>query len=115
MRWQFEWGDRVDFLRAVAAQSGREPAALADRPALHDDLYETAEAFAALSAGRTLSIGLGGAVANPIPLAEIDAYCRLTGVADTAEFCRLIRAMDAAYLDCVRDRRASSSPQSKHP
>ncbi|WPZ36264.1 hypothetical protein T8K17_08950 [Thalassobaculum sp. OXR-137] len=108
MRWQFDWGDRLDFLTTLAAQTGQEPAALADRPELYEDLYEVVEAFATLSAGRTLSMGLGGAIANPIALAEIDAYCRLCGITDTAEFSRLIRVMDAAYLERVRARRAAA-------
>ncbi|WP_281683894.1 phage tail assembly chaperone [Thalassobaculum salexigens] len=115
MRWQFDWGDRVDFLKTLAAQSGREPAALADRPELYEDLYEVAEAFATLSASRSLSMGLGGAVANPIALAEIDAYCRLAGITDTAEFCRLIRAMDGAYLERVRARRADRAATPRLP
>ncbi|WP_420562608.1 phage tail assembly chaperone [Thalassobaculum sp.] len=109
MRWQFDWGDRLDFLTTLAAQTGTEPAALSDRPELFEDLYEVAEAFAVLSAGRTLSLGLGAAIANPIALAEIDAYCRLVGIADTAEFSRLIRAMDAAYLERVRAKRAADT------
>lgn len=109
MRWQFDWGDRLDFLTTLAAQTGRQPAALADRPDLYEDLYEVAEAFATLSAGRTLSLGLGGAIANPIALAEIDAYCRLAGITDTAEFSRLIRVMDTAYLERVRARRVAET------
>lgn len=115
MRWQFDWGDRVDFLTTLAAQSGQEPAALADRPELYEDLYEVAEAFATLSAGRGLSMGLGAAVANPIALVEIDAYCRLIGIADTAEFCRLIRAMDSAYLERVRARRTDGPETLQSP
>lgn len=88
---------------------------MAGRPELYDDLYEVTEAFAVLSAGRTLSIGVGGAVANPVPLGEIDAYCRLTGIIDTAEFSRLIRAMDGAYLERVRDRRSSAPNTPQKP
>ena len=109
MRWQFDWGDRLDFLTTLADQTGQEPAVLADRPDLYEDLYEVAEAFAALSSGRTLSLGLGGAVANPIALTEIEAYCRLIGITDTAEFSRLIRVMDAAYLERVRARQSAET------
>lgn len=108
MRWQFDWGDRVAFLTTLAAQTGVEPTALADRPELFEDLHPVAEGFATLSAGRTLSVGLGGVIANGISLVEIDAYCRLNGIADAAEFSRLIRAMDGAYLERLRDLRASS-------
>jgi hypothetical protein len=84
---------------------------LAERPELFEDLHDVVDAFAVLSAGRTLSLGLGAAVANPIPLVEVEAYCRLAGIVDTAEFCRLIRAMDAAYLERVRSRhRAAETP-----
>lgn len=82
-----------------------------ERPELFEDLHEVVDAFAVLSAGRTLSLGLGAAAANPIPLVEVEAYCRLAGILDTAEFCWLIRAMDAAYLERVRVRhRAAETP-----
>jgi hypothetical protein len=109
VRWQVEWGDRIDFLKALAARSGREPQALADRPELFEDLQAVAEGFAVLSVGRTVSVGVAAVAPDPIPLAEIEAYCRLNGIADGAEFSRLIRAMDATYLERYRDRRAGTS------
>ncbi len=110
MRWEFDWGDRIGFLKTLEARTGRAPAALTDRPELFGDLQGVAEAFAVLSAGRSVSVGLGGSIVNPIALAETEAYCRIHGIADAAEFCRLIRAMDGAYLERVRHRRAAESP-----
>lgn len=42
----------------------------------------------------------------PIPLSEIDAYCRLAGIpsVERLAFVRRIRRIDAAYLDLVRQR-----------
>lgn len=115
MRWQFDWGDRIDFLRTLADRTGIEPPALAGRPELFDDLHPVVDAFAVLSAGRTLSQGPGGAAPNPIALAEIETYCRIFGIADQVELCRLIRAMDAAYLQRLRDRRSADAGGAADP
>lgn len=115
MRWQVDWGDRIEFLRTLAERRGIEPPALAGRPELFDDLHPVVDAFAVLSAGRTLSLGPAGAVPNPISLAEIETYCRVFGIADQVELCRLIRAMDAAYLQRVRDRRVAGTATTADP
>lgn len=115
MRWQVDWGDRIEFLRTLAERTGIEPPALAGRPELFDDLHPVVDAFAVLSAGRTLSLGPAGAVPNPISLAEIETYCRVFGIADQVELCRLIRAMDAAYLQRVRDRRVADTATTADP
>jgi hypothetical protein len=67
---------------------------LEEEPEIEERLLPYVDAFAVLSAGRTV-----GMAANPIPLTEIEAYCRLYQVEDTDRFIRLIRAMDGAYMD----------------
>lgn len=81
------------------------PAALRDRPEPFDDLAPVLRAFALLSAVRPFAGGPAGAAPAPIPLAEMQAYCRLFGVADVEEFVRLIRAMDDTVLARAAERR----------
>ena len=69
------------------------------RPWLHSAI----EAFNLLSGSR--GVGLGGAL--PIPLSEIESYCRLFAVTDpqdAAELVELVQAMDAAYLEVAAGR-----------
>lgn len=105
MRWQHDWGGRIDFLTTLAETTGRVPAALRDRPEPFDDLAPVLEAFALLSAVRPAAVGPAGAVPAAIPLAEIRAYCALFGVGDVEELVRLIRAMDDAVLARAAERR----------
>lgn len=56
------------------------------------------EAFGRLSGAR--GAGIGGPL--PIPLAEIESYCRLFGWRDpeeTGDLVEIIQAMDAVYLE----------------
>jgi hypothetical protein len=56
------------------------------------------EAFRVLSGAR--GAGFGGPL--PIPLSEIESYCRLFGWSDpeeTGELVEVVQAMDAAYLE----------------
>lgn len=52
-----------------------------------------------LTAGRPQGFG-----PSPIPLQEIESYCRVFGVADVDEFVCLIREMDAEYLTWARSK-----------
>ena len=84
------------------------PKELEDEPEIDERLLPYVEAYAVLNAGRT-----SGMTANPIPLTEIEAYCRLYEVADISRFVRLIRAMDGAYMGYVADK-AKKAPQNGH-
>jgi hypothetical protein len=56
------------------------------------------EAFDRLSGAR--GAGFGGPL--PIPLSEIESYCRLFGWSDpeeTGDLVEVVQAMDAAYLE----------------
>lgn len=64
------------------------------------DLRSTLEAFALLSGSR--GAGLGRPL--PIPLSEIESYCRLFGLTDpddVVDLVELIVAMDTVYLDAT--------------
>lgn len=102
MRWQHDWGGRVDFLTTLAEANGRLPAALRDRPEPFEDLVPVLQAFALLSAVRPCA---AGPAHSAIPLAEIRAYCALFDVGDVEEFVRLIRVMDDAVLARAAERR----------
>lgn len=57
-----------------------------------------------MQAYQTLEEGRTGGMAgpNPIPVAEIEAYCNLAGIVSQPErlkYLRLIRRLDRAYLD----------------
>ncbi len=104
MRWQHDWGGRVDFLTTLAETTGRVPAALRDRPQPFEDLEPVLQAFALLSAVRPAAAGPGGVAPAAIPLSEILAYCGLFGVVDVDEFVRLVRAMDDAVLARAGER-----------
>ena len=66
-------------------------------------LHSTVEAFNLLTGLRGL--GLGGPL--PIPLSEIESYCRLFAVTEpqeAAELAELVQAMDGAYLEIAARR-----------
>jgi hypothetical protein len=56
---------------------------------------------------------MGGAM--PIPLVEIEAYCRMAGIeaADRFEFLRVIRLVDLLFLDAIAKRKTITLPQPK--
>lgn len=106
-----DWGNQLDFLNALADQSGIIPQALTDKPDVFEDLEPVLRAFGVLSASRPLHAGPTLAVAGPIPLTEIQAYCALFDMRETEDFIHLIRAMDDAYLTRVAERRRERSTQ----
>jgi len=91
------WGDKVEWFKSVAKETGEVPRALAQRPEVPQHLAMVWSAFFLLSGDR--SIGFEGP--GPIPFLAIDRYAErfgLTGDADEFErFVELIRAMDAEY------------------
>lgn len=88
----------------MAEVTGAPPPALASRPEIWPWLGAYLEAFEVLCGSR--GVGLGGPL--PIPLSEIESYCRLTGWHDpdeVAELIALVAALDAVYLDAMARRR----------
>jgi len=71
------------------------------KPEVLDEAVAWYEAFYYLSSSRPM--GFDGAL--PIPLTEMDAYCRLTDVApmDRPAFLRVIRQLDKGFLE-LRNR-----------
>ena len=87
----------------MAEITGAPPPALAARPEILPGLGPYLEAFSVLCGAR--ATGLGGPL--PIPLSEIESYCRLTGWREpesVAELVAVIQAMDAAYLEVTAAR-----------
>ena len=85
-------------MERVGAIAGAPPPALEARPGLLPGLGRYVEAFDRLSSAR--GTGFGGPF--PIPLSEIESYCRLFGWRDpeeTGEMVEMVQAMDAVYLE----------------
>lgn len=80
----------------MAETTGIEPEALTTYPKIPEAYQEFGDAFTMLSSRRTY-----GMQANPISLAEIDAYIRLYGAPafGTDLFVQMIIVMDAKYLE----------------
>jgi hypothetical protein len=73
------------------------PAPLLARPRLRQQDGEYYLAYQTLDDGRTA--GMAGP--NPIAIADIEAYCNLTGIASRRErlkYLRLVRRLDQVYL-----------------
>lgn len=107
MRWDLQWGDKLDFLQNqvaphLAAQGGRSKV-LDSRPSIQPHLIPVWDAYTSLDRDRL--VGMGGP--GPIPFSSIDLFARRYGIEDIAEFDRfrrLIMAMDAEYLKFVAER-----------
>ena len=76
---------------------GPDSKPMRSKPEISEEAMMWHEAFAQLSASRPA--GFSGAL--PIPITEVDAYCRITGVAPREQpaFLRMIRRLDAGYLE----------------
>lgn len=96
-----EWGDKLDFLRDIEKDTGKRPAALDRRVTPDHGNAFFWKAFQTLSKARRPS---SGGLAD-ILLPDIVAYADLHGVRDIdlrAQLCRVIIAMDGAFLEWVR-------------
>lgn len=86
------------------AADGRTPAALRSRPQPTLAAQPYLAAFRELTSSRTMTTdGIG-----PIPMTEIEAYARMTGVttiSDRRELIYYVHACDAAYLEAIKKRR----------
>ena len=51
----------------------------------------------------------------PIPIAEVEAYCRIAGIdaPDRYEFLRIIRTIDLQFLDLLSKRKKTTLAQPK--
>ena len=84
----------------MAEISGRTPPALAARPEVAASLSVYVEAYDLLSALRPVGTG-------PIPLTEIESYCRLFGWAgpeEVAELIEVLRAIDAVHREVTAEQ-----------
>ena len=74
-------------------------------------------AFFTLTEGRQVSVGMGGAVEQPLSYTDISAYARDFGHAedpnDLRDFVLLIRAMDRVWLEEAAKRAAARAKTSK--
>jgi len=87
----------------VAEVTGAPPPALAVKPEVLPGFGSYLEAFEVLCGSR--GVGFGGPL--PIPLSEIESYCRLTAWRDpdaVAELVAIVGALDAVYLDAMARR-----------
>ena len=94
----------------MAAATGETPPALAARPELSLWLGSAMAAFGLLNGSR--GAGYGGPL--PIPLSEIESYCRLYGwtrAEEVDELVEIVRAMDEAYLAVAARHGGSSDPR----
>ncbi len=110
VRWNLDWGDKVDWLEDLAAEDPENPPrALLERPEIPSHLQELWHAFVSLSTCRPL---VGGSV-GPIPWVAIDCYARRYGI-DGEEFERLtevVAAMDSAFISKAIEMRAARETQ----
>lgn len=76
-------------------ERGARTPALEEQPEPFEDVLHVWRGFFELHGSR------GAGMAGPLPIAwtEIEAYCRLNAIPDPDEFARLIREMDAEFLE----------------
>lgn len=109
MEWEFQWGEKLDFLKTLAEQ-GEEPPALKDRPRLKPWLAEYMGAFKLLSSSR--SVGMGGVGA--IPISEMMAYFALSEIFDPDEretYITMMQSLDSAYLKRMNTKSDEQRPE----
>jgi hypothetical protein len=87
----------VQAFQAMAKKKGVVPAPLLAKPKLQPQDTAYLRAYQILDEGR----GAGMVGPNPISIADIEAYCNLTGIASQRErlkYLRLVRRLDQVYL-----------------
>lgn len=96
------YGADAEWFEQIAAETGVKLGPLKHRPELYRDLQGAWGAFWELSPFRIQGFGSCGA----IPLTEIEAYCRLTGVVGSARrsFVGHLRVLDSEFLRVVAER-----------
>jgi hypothetical protein len=106
LEWFITHGERADAItrQCIDAQLPRDqwPEFLLNRPEMDDRLGLFFDAFNSLSTCRAIGMDIG-----PIPFTATMLYLDEIGIADPSErmrFWRVIQAIDARYLDAIRDR-----------
>jgi hypothetical protein len=69
-------------------------------PDVPEDLEDVIDAFYILTRSRQAGFDIG-----PIPLNQIETYCRMYRIDDVDRMVRLIGAMDGEYLLTVHEKR----------
>ena len=100
IRWQAENGSNIEFLEALAEETGVIPETLKTRPRLSEIEAEAVEAFWFLSPAR--QVGFGGI--SGLLVQEIEAYARVFCVARPELFARLVRSADLEFLRIFAER-----------
>lgn len=102
--WEYDWGDKLDFLYDVWDKTKEEPRTLQNRPDVPYELLEFYRAFLTLATRRQRS-GMGEI--NPIPFTDILAYIELFGTSDEEMFVSHVIAMDLALIRHISERKTS--------
>lgn len=101
-------------MERVAEITGKAPPALAARVEAWPSLHGYVETFNLLSGSRPF----GPSGPSPIPLSEIESYCRLYGWTrpeEVSELVEIVRAMDDAYLATMAARHGGSDDRHEVP
>jgi hypothetical protein len=110
LTWELRWGDQAEQLRAIAEETGRLPPALRDEPEVFEDMLWVWDAFWVLHRSRPIGWSVG-----PIPISEIDAYVRLSGVRRKWFLVRAVDSLDRVYLADHHERQAAKPAKTTAP
>lgn len=93
-----------DILRNMAQQSGAIPEALKKKPVPPQGTGYLIDYFWEISASRKFSVSdMGGVLHQPLEQGEIESWARNNRVELNSWHCRVIKALDTAYLDFYND------------
>jgi hypothetical protein len=115
-----EWGPQLDFLQGLK-EAGEDPQALRDRPKPIDSrLVFYKNAFDTLSNSRRWSwrsMGMGGGqlIPEPLTIAEVLSYCELFGYRDYSfreRLLTLVQSLDLAWREAWYKQNGDSSAES---
>ena len=106
LEWELAYAPNAK-TAAFYASLGPDHKVNRSRPQVEEDAIFLYEAFHLLNPSRPGHFSGAGA----IPLAEIDAFCRLFAITDRETVARQLRRLDAAFLGLLEDRRRRTLPQ----
>ena len=93
LAWELAWGNNLEFL--IDQDTPEDPSpALWDRPSLSPTLRRFFEAYLYLRN----STGGNGWSANPIPLSEVESYCRVFDFPFIDLLAIRVRALDSVFI-----------------
>jgi hypothetical protein len=95
VKWSVEWGKHAKFLRSIQHEMSNTPTALKNEPILTYETMPYIKAFSILSNSHQVHDG----IIQPIPLTEMESYCRLFNVDDIELFIEVMHAADQAYME----------------